>query len=116
MTKAKLRKMVIILASVAALTGGLSIETAYARGGGGFGHAGMGGGFGHAGMGGGFGHMGSFGGPHFTGASGMDRGLAGRGIMGSSGLGLHHHREFDAWGPRCGDWLANANPDCTLPN
>lgn len=110
MTKAKLRKMVIILASVAALTGGLSIETAYARGGGGFGHAGMGGGFGHAGMGGGFGHMGSFGGPH------LDRGLAGRGIMGSSGLGLHHHREFDAWGPRCGDWLANANPDCTLPN
>jgi hypothetical protein len=107
MTKAKLRKMVIILASVAALTGGLSIETAYARGGGGFGHAGMGGGFGH---------MGTFGGPHFTGASGMDRGLAGRGIMGSSGLGLHHHREFDAWGPRCGDWLANANPDCTLPN
>jgi hypothetical protein len=107
MTRAKLRKLVIILSSVAALTGGLSIETAYARGGGGFGHAGMGGGFGH---------MGAFGGTHFSRASGMNRGLAGEGIVRSSGFGLHHHRGFDAWGPRCGDWLADANPDCTLPN
>jgi hypothetical protein len=107
MTKAKLRQLVIILSSVAALTGGLSIETAYARGGGGFGHAGMGGGFGH---------MGAFGGTHSTGASGMDRGLGGERMMRSPGLCLHHHREFDAWGPRCGDWLADPNPDCTLPN
>ena len=60
-----LRKTMIVLATAAALTGGLSAD-AFARGGGG-GHIG---GFGGAQMGGGFagGHMGGgFGGPHVGG-------------------------------------------------
>ena len=77
-----LRKSMIVLATAAALTGGLSAD-AFARGGGGGGHGGgfggghMGGGFGHVGggfghMGGGFGHVGGgfghgFAGPHFAG-------------------------------------------------
>ena len=59
-----LRKTMIVLATAAALTGGLTAD-AFARGGGGGGHMGgggghMGGGFGGAHMGGGFagGHMG----------------------------------------------------------
>jgi len=107
MTKAKLRKLAIILSSVAALTGSVGIETAYARGGGGFGHAGMGGGFSH---------MGGFGGGHFAGGLGIERGFGREGHTGSAGLGLHHYRGFDAWGPRCGDWLTDPNPDCTLPD
>jgi hypothetical protein len=47
---------------------------------------------------------------------GIERGFGREGHTGSPGLGLHHHRGFDAWGPRCGDWLADPNPDCTLPN
>jgi hypothetical protein len=107
MTKAKLRELIIVLSSVVALTGGLGVETAYARGGGGFGHAGMGGGFGH---------MGEFGGGHFAGGLGIGRGFGREGLVGSARTGLHHHRGFDSWGPRCGDWLADPNPDCTLPN
>jgi hypothetical protein len=110
MTKAKLRKLVIVLSSIVALSGGFSIEAAYARGGGGGGHAGIGGGFG--------GHMGGFGGAHFGGGLGMGRGLSHEGMTRMGGLGFHHHRSFgpDVWGPRCGDWLADFNPVCTLPN
>jgi uncharacterized membrane protein len=66
-----LRKTMIVLATAAALTGGLTAD-AFARGGGGGGH--MGGGFGGAHMGGGFGgphmgggHMGGGFRPHFAG-------------------------------------------------
>ena len=69
-----LRKTMIVLATAAALTGGLTAD-ALARGGGGGGHMGgggghMGGDFGGAHIGGGFagGHMGGgFGGPHVGG-------------------------------------------------
>lgn len=106
MTRVKLRKLVIVLSSVVALSGGFGIEAAYARGGGGGGHGGFGG------------HMGGFGAAHFGGGLGMGRGLSHEGVTRLGGLGFHHHRSFgpDAWGPRCGDWLADPNPDCTLPN
>jgi len=68
-----LRKTMIVLATAAALTAGLTAD-AFARGGGGGGHMGGGGGhiggFGGVHMGGGFGgaHMGGgVGGPHFAG-------------------------------------------------
>jgi len=72
-----LRKTMIVLATAAALTGGLTAD-AFARGGGGGGHMGGGGGhiggFGGAHMGGGFGgpHMGGGfrPGQHFAGARG----------------------------------------------
>src|SRR3984885_11096048 len=71
-----LRKTMIVLATAAALTGGLSAD-AFARGGGG--HMGGGGG---AHMGGGFGggHMGGgFGGAHMSGRfGGFDHGFAGQ--------------------------------------
>jgi hypothetical protein len=60
-----LRKTMIVLATAAALTGGLTAD-AFARGGGGGGH--MGGGGGH--MGGGGGHIGGFGGAHMGGGFG----------------------------------------------
>ena len=62
MTKSKLHKIAIVLSSLAVLSGGFGIDTAYARGGGGFGGGGHIGGFGGGGFGGG--HMGGFGGDH----------------------------------------------------
>lgn len=87
MTKATLRKFMIILLSAAALSGGLGADAAYARGGGGFGGGHMGGGFGGAHMGGfGGGHMGGFGGGHGGGFDGghMDPGF-GRSHLGIGG-------------------------------
>ena len=46
MTKSKLRKIAIVLSSLAVLSGSFGIDAAYARGGGGFGGGHMGGGFG----------------------------------------------------------------------
>jgi hypothetical protein len=43
MTKSKLRKIAIVVSSLAVLSGSLGIDTAYARGGGGFGGGHMGG-------------------------------------------------------------------------
>jgi hypothetical protein len=86
-----LRKTMIVLATAAALTTGLTAD-AFARGGGGGGH--MGGGGGH--MGGGFGgvHMGGgFGGPHMGGGhmgGGIRPHFAGtRGRLGAGGLDLY---------------------------
>ena len=78
-----LRKTMIVLATAAALTGGLSAD-AFARGGGGGGH-----------MGGGGGHMGGFGGVHmgggFAGAR-MGGGLGGPHMGGGHmGGGIHPH-------------------------
>jgi hypothetical protein len=65
-----LRKTMIVLATAAALTGGLTVDAfAHGGGGGGGGHGGgFGGGGGHgAGFGGGGGHGAGFGGGHFGG-------------------------------------------------
>jgi hypothetical protein len=83
-----LRKTMIVLATAAALTGGLTAD-AFARGGGGGGGGGHGGGFGGGGhMGGGFGggHMGGFGGGHFGG---------GRGFEGQHFAGTRGHFDHD---------------------
>jgi len=99
-----LRKTMIVLATAAALTAGLTAD-AFARGGGGGGHMGGGGGhiggFGGAHMGGGFGgphmgggHMGGGFRPHFAGT---------RGRFGAGGLGL-----FD---DSCDYTWPNYNPD-----
>ena len=88
-----LRKTMIVLATAAALTGGLTAD-AFARGGGGGGHMGgggghIGGGFGGAHMGGG--HMGGgFGGPHMGGGFRPGQHFAGaRGRFGDGDLGLY---------------------------
>ena len=85
-----LRKTMIVFASVAALTGGLTVDAfAHGGGGGGGGHGGgFGGGGGHGGghFGGGFGG-GHFGGGHFGGAE-IGRGF-GRGFAGSHFAGRH---------------------------
>ena len=130
MTKATLRKFMIMLLSAAALSGGLGADAAYARGGGGFGGGHMGGGFGG-------GHMGGFGGGHidegfgrshlgigggFGGAHAGGLGATGLGSLGTEhvrasaenlagvrmhpgrpGLHFHNRRWFGdyAWGPRC---------------
>jgi hypothetical protein len=91
MTNSTLRKLVIIVSSVAALAGGVGIDTAYARGGGGFGGGHMGGGFGGGHMGGGFdgGHMGGgFAGGHMGGgfAGGHMGGEVGGGRLGGDGV------------------------------
>jgi hypothetical protein len=65
MRNATLRKLVIIVSSVAALGGGLGINTAYAQGGGGFDRGG--GGIAHMGVSFGGGHMGGFGSGGFGG-------------------------------------------------
>jgi hypothetical protein len=75
-----LRKTMIVLTTVAALTGGLTVD-AFAHGGGG-----SGGGHG-AGFGGGGGHGSGFGGGHFGGAE-IGRGF-GRGFAGSHFAGRH---------------------------
>jgi hypothetical protein len=115
-SNAMLRKTMIVLATAAALTGGLTAD-AFARGGGGGGHMGgggghMGGGFGGAHMGGGFagghmgggfagGHMGGgFGGPHMGGGhmgGGFRPHFAGRrdrfGVVGGD-LGLYDSCDY----------------------
>jgi hypothetical protein len=103
-----LRKIMIVLATTAALTGGLTAE-AFARGGGGHGGGGgghMGGGFGGARMGGGFG-VGHFG-----------NGAIGRGFAGQ-----HFNRRFGrgftfgpGWDYGCGYGYPYYNPySCYLP-
>src|SRR6202035_3984791 len=80
-----LRKTMIVLATAAALTGGLTAD-AFARGGGGGGHGGgghMGGGGGHFGGGG---HIGGFAGAHMGGGFGGPH--LGGGHMGG---GFHPH-------------------------
>jgi hypothetical protein len=92
-----LRKTMIVLATAAALTGGLSAD-AFARGGGG--HMGGGGG---AHMGGGFGggHMGGgFGGAHMSGRfGGFYDGFAGRHFAGTRGHFDHDRRLRFGFGP-----------------
>src|SRR5262245_55253410 len=94
-----LRKTMIILATVAALTGGLTAD-ALARGGGGGGGGGHGGGFGAgAHMGGGFG-AGHFGGPRAA----FARGFAGQRFAGTRGhfdRSIRSGRGFRFFGP---DW------------
>ena len=90
-----LRKTMIVLATAAALTGGLTAD-ALARGGGGGGH--MGGGGGH--MGGGGGHIGGFGGAHMGGGhmGGGFRphfaGRRGRFGVGDGDLGLYDSCDY----------------------
>jgi hypothetical protein len=90
MTKATLRKFMIILLSAAALSGGLGADAAYARGGGGFGGGHMGGGFGGAHMGGGFGggHGGGFDGGHMDPGFGRSHLGIGGGFGGAHAGGL----------------------------
>ena len=104
-----LRKTMIVLATAAALTGGLTAD-AFARGGGGGGHMGgggghIGGGFGGAHMGGG--HMGGgFGGPHMGG--GFRSGQHFAGARGRFGFGAGDYGLYD---DSCNyPWL-NYNPD-----
>jgi hypothetical protein len=91
-----LRKTMIVLATAAALTGGLTAD-AFARGGGGGGHMGgggghMGGGFGGAHMGGG--HMGGgFGGAHMGG--GFRPGQHFAGARGRFGFGAGDYGLYD---------------------
>ena len=67
MRNATLRKLVIIVSSVATLGGGLGIDIAYAQGGGGFDRGG--GGIAHMGVSFGGGHMGGFGSGEFGGVA-----------------------------------------------
>jgi hypothetical protein len=69
MNRSKLRKIAIVVSSLAALSGSLGIDAAYARGGGGFGG----------------GHMGGFGG-----GSAFSSGHVGGGMAGLSGMGATH--------------------------
>src|SRR6201993_2124516 len=85
-----LRKTMIVLATAAALTGGLTAD-AFARGGGAGGHGGGGFGGGHGGGFGG-GHAGGFGGgAHIGGGFGGARlgGFGGAGHIGGFGGGAH---------------------------
>jgi hypothetical protein len=109
-----LRKTMIVLATAAALTGGLTAD-AFARGGGG----GGGGGGGHMGGGFGGGHMGGgFGGGHTGG------GLAGHQLAGTRGHFDHDRRFRFGFGPGdygfyddgCSYGYPNYNPySCHLP-
>src|SRR5260370_2086828 len=88
-----LRKTMIVLATAAALTSGLTAD-AFARGGGG-GHGGGGFGGGHAGGFGG-GHIGGFGGGHVGGFSGAHvGGFSGRAPLGRR-VCRHHPRPSPA--------------------
>src|SRR5256884_5012841 len=80
-----LRKTMIVLATAAALTGGLTAD-AFARGGGAGGHGGGGFGGGHGGGFGG-GHAGGFGGGHIGGFGGGHIGGFGGGHIGGFGGG-----------------------------
>jgi hypothetical protein len=84
-----LRKTMIVLATAAALTAGLSAD-AFARGGGGGGH-----------MGGGGAHMGGFGGVHMSG--GLGGGHMGGGHMGG-GIHPHFAGGRDRFGVGAGDF------------
>ena len=90
------RKIMIVLAMAAVLTGGLTAD-AFARGGGGGGGGGHGGGFGgggHIGGGLGGGHMGAgFGGGHMGAGFGGGRGFAGSHFAGTRGR-FGHDRRF----------------------
>jgi hypothetical protein len=93
-----LRKTMIVLATAAALTAGLTAD-AFARGGGGGGGGHMGGGGGHMGGFGGGAHMGGgFGGPHMGGGhmgGGFRPHFAGtRGRFGSGDLGLYNSCDY----------------------
>jgi len=136
MTYATLRKLLIIVSSVAALSGAPSIDAAYARGGGGFDRGG--GGIAHMGTGCGGGHMvgdveadhmgesGDIGGEFAGGHSGLAAetpvgALAGVHVHSAAG-GLHHYHHSrwfrdDAWRPRCdyGTDTFITDPDCRLP-
>ncbi len=85
MTKSKLRKIAIVLSSLAVLSGGFGIDTAFARGGGGFGGGGFGGG-----------HMGGFAGVHMSGGFGGDHigGGFGGSHLGGGFRGEHIGGEF----------------------
>ena len=126
-----LRKIVIVLATAAALTGGLTAD-AFARGwggrgghGGGFGGgAHMGGGFGGSHMGGGFGGGarigGGFGGGHFAGRGPvLGRGLAGQHaeVRGHFGRGRFHRGRRFGFGGGYDDWCYEYpyyTPNCYL--
>jgi hypothetical protein len=90
------RKIMIVLAMAAVLTGGLTAD-AFARGGGGGGGGGHGGGFGgggHIGGGLGGGHMGAgFGGGHMGAGFGGGRGFAGSHFAGTRSR-FGHDRRF----------------------
>ncbi|HWN49152.1 MAG TPA: hypothetical protein VNO18_04865 [Xanthobacteraceae bacterium] len=110
-----LRKTMIVLATAAALTGGLTADAFARGGGGGGGHMGGGGGGGHMGGGFGGGHMGG----HFGGGS-----LAGRQFAGTRGSFGHERRFRFGFGPgdygfydyRCNYGYPNYNPySCDLP-
>jgi hypothetical protein len=96
--KTSLRKTIIVLATAAALTGGLTADAFARGGGGGGGHSGGFGGGAH--MGGGFGggaHMGGgFGLAHFGGSGGA----FGRGRRSAPGLGYG----FNDYGCSYGSW------------
>jgi hypothetical protein len=100
-----LRKTMIVLATAAALTGGLTAD-AFARGGGGGGGH-MGGGFGGGHMGGA--HMGGFGGARMGGFGGSARmgGFGGSARMGG-GFGGGH---FAGRGPALGRRLAGQHAE-----
>jgi hypothetical protein len=110
MTKGKLRKIVCILSACAVLSGGLGIDSAYARGGGG-GHGGGGhiGGFGGGHIGGfGGGHVGGFVGSHFAGAGARVGGFLGvGGFRGGHAHVAVGHRRFHQYGR-----LGNYGPWC----
>ena len=128
-----LRKTMIVLATAAALTGGLTAD-AFARGwGGGGGHgrefgggAHMGGGFGGGHMGGGFGggaRVGSgFGGGHFAGRGpALGRGLAGQQahaeVRGHFGRDHFHRGRRFGFGGGYDDWCYDYpyyTPNCYL--
>jgi hypothetical protein len=95
-----LRKTMIVLATAAALTGGLTAD-AFALGGGGGGGHGGGGGGGHAGGFGGGAHMGGgYGGAHMGGGVGRGYfggagGAYGRGFAGHQFAGTRGHFDHD---------------------
>src|SRR5882672_3422431 len=113
-----LRKTMIVLATAAALTGGLTADAFARGGGGGGGHGGgvgggahMGGGFGGGHMGGGFGggaRVGSgFGGGHFAGRGpALGRGLAGQHaeVRGHFGRDHFHRGRRFGFGGGYDDW------------
>ena len=126
-----LRKTMIVLATAAALTGGMTADAFARGGGGGGGHGGgfgggahMGGGFGGGHMGGGFGggaRMGSgFGGGHFAGRGpALGRGLAGQHAEVRGHFGHDHFRRGRRFGFGGGydDWCYEYpyyTPNCYL--
>src|SRR5260221_14484588 len=101
-----LRKTMIVLATAAALTGGLTAD-AFARGGGSGGHGGGGFGGGHGGgFGGGHaggfggGHIGGFGGGHIGGFGGGHAGGFGSAPVGGFGRGARGRRPLCGTHPR----------------